>query len=253
MAVAYQYGLTTVVPSMPTTQLAAKRGAVLPLRLDVRDCAAPALNFVGLPTFLGDQRYDGGAPGVYLSVVFPRALVDPQNDPIWGDGQARAPLVFPADQTRVIEDAMRSMCDGAPSATLRVRDVGVVSRVAGVFANGNPVSTRFPVTLAVTAAGADRVRVTSPATLPDTTQTTLVAPVTARVIDDRATVRTWIDIDCQSGYAPPPTAQVEVTTSRGSFPLQVPVNDAGLTASVAANCPELPLQQLLDFGWAAPA
>ena len=97
------------------------------------------------------------------------------------------------------------------------------------------------------------MRLTTAEPVGEETQTTLVAPASATAVDGRATLRTWVDVDCQTGYAPPPVAQVEVTTAQGTFPLQLPVDDANLTQAIAASCPELPLEQLLDYGWAAPA
>ena len=82
------YGLNQVVPRMAPVSLAAKRGAVLPIAFDVRDCTSPRLTFISAPTFPGSQSYDGGAPGVYLSVTFPPDVVDAATDPTgraaWG-------------------------------------------------------------------------------------------------------------------------------------------------------------------------
>ncbi len=247
------YGISQVVPRMAPVALAAKRGAVLPIAFDVRDCTSPRLTFISTPTFPGSQSYDGGAPGVYLSVTFPPDVVDAATDPTGSGGMGQTPLTLSPAQQRVIEDAMATICRGAPAASAEVREVGGVRLVSGVFASGNPTSTRFPITLVVTATGADRVRVTTAEPVGEETQTTLVAPASATAVDGRATLRTWVDVDCQTGYAPPPVAQVEVTTAQGTFPLQLPVDDANLTQAIAASCPELPLEQLLDYGWAAPA
>ena len=247
------YGVTQVVPSMAPVPLAPKRGAVLPMTFDVRDCAQPVLTYISNPTFPGSQYYDGGAPGVYLLVTFPPEVIDAATDPTGSAGTGQTPLVFTPSQRRDIEAALTEICAGVPSTSAVVREVGVARTVTGAFPSGNAESTRFPITLVVSADGADRVRITSQAQLPDESLTTRVAPVAARAVDGRAALRTWVDVDCQTGYAPPPVAQLEVTTPRGTFPLQLPVDAANLTASIATSCPNLPLQQLLDFGWAAPA
>lgn len=248
------YGVTKLVPTMAPIALAAKRGAVLPIAFEVRDCAFPELSWISTPTFPGSQSYDvGGAPGVYLSVTFPPEVIDAATDPTGLGGTGQTPLVLTPAQRGTIEDGVATVCAGAPSASAEVREVGSARKVTGVFPSGNAESTRFPITLVVTADGAGRVRITPPEALADESVTTRVAPAAATAVDGRATLRTWVDVDCQTGYAPPPVAQVEVTTPRGAFPLQVPVDDANLARAVAASCPELPLEQLLSFGWAPPA
>jgi hypothetical protein len=206
-----------------------------------------------VPTFTGYQNYDGGAPGVYLSVDFPDDALAPGENPfgIIG-GQVQAPLVFTGDQRRSIEAAMARVCAGSPTAAVDVAAVGTARQVSGMFASGNPQSTRLPLTLTVAVPGAQRLTLRSPSAAPEETTTVLLAPASARAVDGRATVRTWLDVDCQTGYAPPPVAQLEVTTGRGTFPLQVTVDDAALAQAISAGCPELPLQSLLDYGWQNP-
>lgn len=248
------YGLQPVVASMRPVDLEARRGGVLPLVYDVRDCTAAQLTFIGSPAFPGFQDYSGGAPGVYLSVDFPDDVLPPGDNPLGiGAGIVQAPLIFTADQQRTIEAAMGRMCAGSPRASAEVAAVGTARQVLGVFPSGNPQSTRLPVTLTVEAPGALRLTLRSPEPLPDESTTVLLAPASARVVDGRATVRTWLDVDCQTGYAPPPAAQLEVTTGRGTFPLQATVDDAALAQAISAGCPELPLQSLLDYGWQNPA
>ena len=160
------------------------------------------------PLLPGEPNYDGGAAGFYLAVAFPPDVVDQTLDPTGSRGTGQSPMTFPASQQRVIDDALQSLCAGAPPAAADVREVGVARRVLGVFPSGNAQSTRFPITLAVTVPGAERVRITSPQPLPDESPTTRVAPAAATpVVDGRATLRTWVDVDCQTGYAPPPIAQ----------------------------------------------
>jgi hypothetical protein len=249
--VAPTYGSQPVVARMRPLDLPVGRGALLPLVYDVRDCTLAALPFIGVPTYPGSQNYDGGAPGLYLGVAFPEGSVDP-NDPTGLGGQVQAPLVFPASAQRSIETAMRAICDGAPTASVDVAAVGAARQVSGVFPSGNPQTTRIPVTLALTVPGAQRLSLSSPPPSLEESQTVRLAPASVRAVDGRAVVRTWVDVDCQTGYAPPPTAQLLATTARGTFPIQLPVDDAVLARSIAAACPELPLTSLLDFGWQDP-
>ena len=247
------YGVTKLVPTMAPIALAAKRGAVLPIAFEVRDCAFPELSWISTPTFPGSQSYDvGGAPGVYLSVTFPPEVIDAATDPT-GLGRHRPDAAGAhAGSAGTIEDGVATVC------SRRARRVGGGARgraarnVTGVFPRATRVDAlpRHP--------GRHRrpVQAGCASPLPSPggrARRRGVAPAAATAVDGRATLRTWVDVDCQTGYAPPPVAQVEVTTPRGAFPLQVPVDDANLARAIAASCPELPLEQLLNFGWAPPA
>lgn len=253
VGVAPIYGNQAVVATMQPLQLPARGGGVLPISFEVRDCAAPAVNFVSVPTFAGFESYGGGAPGVYLSVAFPPGVVDPSSDVTGITGEVQAPLTFTRDQQAAIDAALASICTGSPTAATAVVDVGPWGLVTGQFPTGNPQTTRISVTLETTVPGAQRVALRSPALLPDESTTVRIEPASARVVDGRATMRTWLDADCQTGYVPPPTLQLEVITRRGTFPLQATVDDARLARTLATACPELPLQSLLDFGWRDPA
>jgi hypothetical protein len=243
------YGSPAIVPGMTPVRLPALRGAVLPVSLELRDCAAPSLSSIGVASFPGDQGYDGAARGLYLSVQFPDEVAGVPEQPIGWRGVAQAPLEFTPSQTRTIDAALASLCRDAEPAAVEVRDVGFAREVSGVFPNGNPVSTRFPVTLDVAVAGATRVALATPPVSRDESPTTLVGATAAQVDDGRASMRTWVDVDCGTGYAPPPTVQLTVTTARGDYPLLVTVSDAVLAESIAVNCPTISRELLLDFGW----
>jgi hypothetical protein len=248
------FGLLPVATSMRPVDLEARAGGVLPLVYDVRDCVMAEVPFVSNPGYPGFQDNSGGAKGAYLSVDFPDDVLPPGDNPLGiGAGIVQAPLVLTADQARAIQAEMSRVCAGSPTAAVDVVAVGTSRQVLGVFPSGNPQSTRLPVTLRVAAPGAQRLTLRSPEPSPDESATVLLAPASARVVDGRATVRTWLDVDCQTGYAPPAVAQLEVTTGRGTFPLQATVDDAALAQAISAGCPELPLQSLLDYGWQNPA
>jgi hypothetical protein len=248
------FGLQSVVASMRPVDLPARSGGVLPLVYEIRDCLTAQLPFIGNPGYPGFQDNSGGAPGAYLSVDFPDDVLPPGDNPLGiAAGIVQAPLVLTADQKRAIEAAMGQVCAGSPTAAVDVVAVGSPRQVIGVFPSGNPQSTRLPVTLTVAARGAQRLTLRSPEPMPEESATVLLAPASTRVADGRATVRTWLDVDCQTGYAPPAVAQLEVTTGRGTFPLQATVDDAALAQAISAGCPELPLQSLLDYGWQNPA
>ncbi|MFN8168314.1 MAG: hypothetical protein U0S36_05990 [Candidatus Nanopelagicales bacterium] len=52
--------------------------------------------------------------------------------------------------------------------------------------------------------------------------------MSATARDGRAVLRTELDVDCAGGFVPPPTLQLEITTSRGTFPRQAQIVDATL-------------------------
>ena len=248
------YGITQVVPTMPPTQLPALRGAVLPIDLEVRDCANPTLPFIGLPSFPAAESYDGGAPGFYLAVAFPPDVVDQTLDPTGARGTGLAPVTFPASQQRVLDDALRSLCAGAPPAAAEVREVGFARRVLGVFPSGNAQSTRFPITLAVTVPGAERVRITSPQPPPEESLTARVAPVaTTSVVDGRATLRTWVDVDCQTGYVPPPLCSARGHDLPGCLPASGPGRRREPHRVDRGQLPRAAAPAAARLGWAAPA
>ena len=255
MHVAPTYGPAAVRADIgPGVLVGVQSAQRLDVRLRVQDCARPELSTVALPSSPVDGNYEPTGRGLYLGADFGRSAVDPSRDPNGGDGRLIAALLLPPPLADRVDDALATVCVGAPEVWLAAAGVGTVRRVASAppWNDSGLDAVSLPVSVTVTATAGDHVGLSLAELGPDATPTARLTAATARLVDGTARVRTDLVVECGGGYVPPPTIQVDVRRGDRVFPRQIPLQDARLTAALGAACPAIGVQQLVEFGWEDP-
>lgn len=208
--------------------LPAGLGAQSEVLMTVTSCDRASVPLVGVT-----QGPDGGTetlvPGIRADVASP----DRQ---LW----TTVPLVFDAEQSRAVGDAVAAVCDGAPS--LRVSPVGTPT----VQALGGPTDERqmrFRLALRPSSGTVAAVDVAGDAGLPS-------AFSAHSVPDADGTVEAVWRFTCANTPAPP-TVSVTLTDGERTWPWRAAIDDEPLARAVLRSCPTATDEALAFTGWPA--
>ena len=244
-------GFPSVVAAVEPTVLPAGSETALVVRLDVRDCVAPALYPIGTTHPSAASSNGATVPGIHLTLTHPAPTPTASGSGFGDDPGGFAAVTWSPAQARQIDSALRQVCAGVPAPTAVVAAVGRGAPSTAVvpgLTRGSGIA--FPLTLTVRAAG-DRVSVSSPKASEEEYVGSTFAPATALVRDGVATVRTTWTATCDA-YLQLPVLRVLTSSPRGDRPFRLTLTSPLMAQQVLAACPGLLAGDLTSAGWQLP-